>query len=280
MQIQLRKTTLKIDILTFLFAAIGWIWAGGREVTVLAASLSIHELAHLAAAKVLCIDVGQIRLTPFGGMARIDNPYVIPPMRLFAMAAAGPLANLILIMVIASLNSWLGLHATTAALLIRINATLMLFNLVPVLPLDGGRMLYAVLSLIMPRAKAVNAAIWLGRLFSLLLILFAAYGVFLHGQLNLSPLFAAVFILASASDERRALSDSHIRGIIRSTQPILNPTHAELIAIDASISPENALRAARPDRITLFAVYNGSEFSGIVDDRTLIARILHRETHH
>ena len=51
-------------------------------------SLLIHEFAHAAAAHVLHVAMSEIRLTPFGGAARIENPYAVSAPRVFAVAGA------------------------------------------------------------------------------------------------------------------------------------------------------------------------------------------------
>lgn len=273
MQLRIKGVCLRIDLLTLLLPALALLLGSGAEIVCLTLALSIHELAHFGAAKLLKIGMSSVRLTPFGGLAQIDNPYAVSPARLFALAVAGPAANLLAILIASSLAQWLSVPPENVGLFLRINAMLMLFNLLPALPLDGGRMLFALLSTALRREQALSIGIWIGRALAALLILTALWGMIARQRLNLSPLFAAVFLLSSASDERQALLDSRIQTLINSLRPLSAPVPAQLVAIDAEVSPFAALSAARPDRITLYAVYQDSRLSHFTDDRTLLARI-------
>ena len=105
-------------------------------------------------------------------------------------------------------------------------------------------------------------------------MIFALWGFWRLRILNLSPLFAAVFLLVSAEDERRAMRDSHLHALLNSRRPISAPMPAVLVAMDASTSPEAALRAAQPDKITLYAVYKAGRLAHFTDDRALLTRLL------
>lgn len=274
MQIRLKNTHLHIDWLMLLFPCIAAALGEGRMAALLMLSLFAHEAAHLAAARALRVPIHMLRLTPFGGMAQIENPYAVSAARLILISVAGPGANLLLILLAAALCHWQLLSSFLSAELIQINAMLMLFNLLPALPLDGGRILYALLSMFIPRRRAVEAGILIGRILAALLILLALWGCAVYHHLNLSPVFAALFLLASARDERTSLTDSRLRTLLDSICPISEPQPAALVAISSDTAPETALRAAWPDRVTLFAVFEQNRFTRIIDDRTLLNRII------
>lgn len=274
MQIRLRSLTLRLDWLMVLFPCIAAMLGECDAAVMLLLSLTAHECAHWAAARALGVSMPFIRLTPFGGMARIENPYSVSAARICAVAIAGPLANLLLLLTSAALCHWLPSAAPFALELIQINALLMSFNLLPALPLDGGRILCALLSRRISEFSALHICLWIGRILAMILILLALFGLIVHRRLNLSFLFAAAFILTSASDERRALSKSRIHALMRCLQPFKEPRPAAIYAIDASTSSQEALRVVRPHRITLFAVYHEGKLREITDDRTLIQKIL------
>ena len=272
MRIKVLGAMWQIDPLMLLFPILAALLGEGASAAALIASLFIHELAHAAAARLLHVGMSSVRLTPFGGMSRIENPYAISAPRIFAVAAAGPAANLLALLACGALFA----HVPNAALaeLMRANAVLMAFNLLPALPLDGGRMAYALLSAKLGRERALSACIWAGRALAAMLVALAAWGWFARGQLNLSPAFAAVFILASASDERRAMSDSRVESLIHAIRPLSEPTPAQVVAVDAAVPAEVALRSARPDRVTLYAVYQDGSLARFTDDRALTARLV------
>lgn len=274
MQIRFKSTRLKIDWLMLLFPCIAFALGEGATVTALLTSLAAHETSHLIAAKLLRIPISEIRLTPFGGMARIDNLYLIDAARLACVSIAGPAANLLLLFISTSFCHCGLISAAFALSMIQINLLLMLFNLLPALPLDGGRILYAVLFRLTGRRRALVIGIWAGRMLAALLLVFAVYGWFLHRTLNLSPVFAALFLLVSAKDEQAALDDSCAKSLLNSLRPIAGPVPASVIAISEHTPPELALRACRPGHITLFAVFREGRLAHLTDDRTLLRSLI------
>ena len=274
MQLSTKRTQLRIDWLMLLFPLLAAALGHGKETALLFLSLAVHETAHFLAARMLNLSFHTLRLTPFGGMAQIDNPYSITPLRLCIVSAAGPAANFLLILFCASFCHWQLLGFETASQLIHINAMLMLFNLLPALPLDGGRILYALLSLIMPRRRAVEGGILLGRILAAVLIALAIFGCIRRNTLNLSPVFAAVFLIVSASDERSALTDSRLHTFAERLKPIRTPTEAQIVAISTTTPAETVLRSVTSDKITFFAIFDHDVFIQFLDDRTYIHRLL------
>lgn len=265
--------TLRIDLLMLMLPALASLLGSGMEAGCLMLALTVHEIAHFAAAKLLNVGMSSVRLTPFGGLMQIENPYSVSPARLFAVAAAGPFANLLLMLVTSAIGGqWTAAPALVAAL-IQINAMLMLFNLLPALPLDGGRMLYSLLSIRMRREQALKIGVRLGWLVAAALAALSVWGIVARHRLNLSPLFAAVFLLCSAGDEQRALLDSRVQTLINGLRPMKGPVPVQVVAIDANTPPANAISTARPDRLTLFAVYQDGRLDHFTDDRTLLSRM-------
>ena len=274
MALSLGRTRLSAHPLALLFPILAARLGNGGDMAALAAGLLAHEGAHLLAARALGVGVSELRLMPFGAAIRMENPYVLPPGKLFAVAAAGPAGSVLAVLLAAALCQWGLLSPAPTLAALRVNAVLLLFNLLPALPLDGGRMLVAALSSKLGRSRAVEAGIWSGRIVAGLLLLSAAYGVIASGRLNLSPVLAAVFMLASGRDEREALSDTRARTVLNAALPLDGPVPARLYAVNADCPLPRALRAARPDGMTLYAVYKDSRLSSITDDRRLLKAML------
>jgi Zn-dependent protease len=160
-------------------------WKVAEYVTLFAIVL-LHEFGHALACRSVGGRADRIILWPLGGIA-----YVAPPPRpgpVLWSIAAGPLVNLVLVPVTFSLSLWgrslgwpdLGLFLEVLA---RGNLVLLLFNLVPVYPLDGGQILQALL--------------WfgIGRWPSLMVV--SLFGLFIGGLLFLACV--AVFFLSALS---------------------------------------------------------------------------------
>ena len=146
---------------------------GGQGSLILAflVALIFHEIGHLHAAFRLGLSVTMIELTPFGGVMQITGDEGLSGSKGFLLAAAGVIVNLVL-----------GL-LTAAVLSIRLTPFLLYFllahfimaaiNLVPALPLDGGRMMMALLAARFSRARIWRIMLISGRILACLLILYS-----------------------------------------------------------------------------------------------------------
>ncbi len=155
--------------------------------------VTLHELGHAVVAQRFGIVVEDITLLPFGGLARLRT---IPrePKKELAIAIAGPLVNVAIILGLAFGAGFLYRNETNFTIdflldkldegnaeslliyLMLANGILVLFNLIPAFPLDGGRMLRALLALKLPWNTATRIAAWAGLGFSALFVVGGLYG--------------------------------------------------------------------------------------------------------
>jgi Zn-dependent protease len=201
--------------LTFLLFLV-WIWfsyyqiagfAGAVQgvlfILALFACVLLHEFGHAFAARGFGIETPDITLLPIGGVARLSR---IPekPWQELVVAIAGPLVNVViaaaLISVIhgsAALEQLEYLESPRIELLAKlasVNVMLVLFNLIPAFPMDGGRVLRALLAMAMPYAQATQIAAWIGQG---LAVVFGIFGLFGNPLL----IFIAFFIFVGAQQE-------------------------------------------------------------------------------
>ncbi|HEV3002406.1 MAG TPA: site-2 protease family protein [Solirubrobacteraceae bacterium] len=156
-------------------------------------SLVLHELGHAFAARREGIEVHGIDLWLFGGLAKLSRDSRTPGEE-FRVAAAGPAVTLLIVAACFGVSALLegagdamdlalldeGSAPSPAELLIAflgsMNALLLVFNLVPAFPLDGGRLARALAWKVTgDRAKGTIFSAWLGQAFGLLLIGWGAY---------------------------------------------------------------------------------------------------------
>lgn len=274
MALTLGRTRVRAHPLALMYPAMAAMLGGRLDAVALLMGLAVHEGAHLLAARGLGVGVSQLRLMPFGGAITLENPYALSPARLLAVAAAGPLGNGLALFVGAALAHWRLISPALALALLRVNLVLLVFNLLPALPLDGGRMLYALLFPTLGRDRAASVGIWAGRTVAGLLLALALASLLMLGRFNLPCAVAAVFLLASGPDERRALSEVRARTVLSELRPILRPVPARIWGVGGDCRVRDALRAARPDVLTLYAVYKDSRLASVTDDRRLLEAAL------
>ena len=234
-------------------------------------SLSLHEMGHLLAARLAGVRVTRLTVMPFGCGIQLGNLYALTPGQLFGVSAGGPLASLGLLLVDGALAHWGLLSPAFALSLLQVTLALLLFNLLPALPLDGGRMLYALTVNPLGREAAVKLGAWLGYLTSIALTVAAVVmGIMTH-RLNLTLPACAAFILKGIQDDRNALRDIRAATMLNALHLSDAPVPMRVCAVDESIPILRALRQAVPDAATLFAVYCGERLSHFTDERALMA---------
>lgn len=242
----------------------------GGELPAVLLALAFHEAAHLCMARALGVPVGRLDLMPFGGALELGNLYALGAGRLCAVALAGPLGNLLTLTAAAAL-AWAGLILETmAAPFARASLVLMLFNLLPALPLDGGRVLYAVLAPLIGERRSLNVGIALGAALGLLLIGTAVFGFLRGGRLNLTMLLAAVFLLASGAGERAARREGMSFALFGASRHQDRPHRLRVVALDADASLLIAARTLRAGEESLYALYRSGRFWRWLDQRSLL----------
>lgn len=196
-------------------------------VLVLFLCVVMHEFGHALMARRYDVQTRDITLYPIGGVARLER---LPrkPVQEFWVAIAGPLVNIaiafILFPVLLLLDSDtllnvfyslynqsdadnffmpsnLPVYAYIALGLIGLNLTLAIFNLIPAFPMDGGRVLRAVLSYFFGHLKATKIASLVGQFIA---VYFVYNGIMGNG--SVTQLFIGVFVFLAAGSEARIAS--------------------------------------------------------------------------
>ena len=186
------------------------------------ACIALHELGHSVVAQELGVQVKSITLLPIGGVAALRS---IPenPWHEIAITVAGPMVNVAIAcalipftgmpshwLIVDMPRSFHGLLLT----LTQANITLFAFNCIPAFPMDGGRLLRAVLALVLPYRQATTIAAMVGQG---LAILFVVVGL----KISFWLILIGAFIFLGAEGEERvvrmrsALRDLNVQDVMR-----------------------------------------------------------------
>jgi Zn-dependent protease/CBS domain-containing protein len=204
-------------------------WGVAFIVTVFA-TVVLHELGHALVARRYGVETRDITLLPIGGVARLNH---IPekPWQELSIAVAGPLVNVVIAAALfAGIVATGGFTRLTpdaiqqsagnptlipfAEQLFLVNVFLVVFNMIPAFPMDGGRVLRAILAMFMDYAAATNAAALVGQGIAFLL---AAAALFGGEHINPILLLIALFVWMGAAAEasvaqmRAAISGLSVR---------------------------------------------------------------------
>lgn len=244
---------------------------GATLILLLFACVTLHELGHSIVARYFRVPVREIILLPIGGIAFFEKQPE-KPLHELLIAAAGPVVNVILAGLItillgatvdvALLNEQgmvvgeeMTLSLTTLLLwLLAANVMLVLFNLLPAFPLDGGRMLRALLAMFFGQTRATSIASTIGQAIAIFL---GVFGV-ITGNIILA--LVAVFIFFGASQENR---ESYARTVLhtRRVGDAYNK-YVLTLAIGDRVNKviDYILTSYQPD----FAVMQGQKLLGVV----------------
>jgi Zn-dependent protease len=196
-------------LLIFLFAS--GIAPTGLEtialVVALFGSIVLHELGHALMARRYGIGTADITLYLFGGVARLDRmPRSAGPELLIALA--GPAVNFAIVLALTCFTVMADLvgipYPEFVLRVLELNLGLGLFNLLPIFPMDGGRVLRAILSGSLGRVRATEIAATLGRGIAVVgAIYFLTQQEFMVAILALFVFTAASMELQQVRDEAR-----------------------------------------------------------------------------
>lgn len=154
-EIRLHSATLLLAAYMILCGRWGMFAAG-------MASILLHEGAHAAAACLMGAPPETLELTPLGCVLHMEEDSRLTPWRRLAVLAAGPAMTLLLChgSLRGAAGGWLPIEA--AGLCFTANAGILLVNLLPCLPLDGGRLLALMLDYCMGSRRSAAVMRWLG----------------------------------------------------------------------------------------------------------------------
>lgn len=244
-----------------------------REATALLLALGIHEAGHALVARALGYRIEKITLYPIGSYLQLDDLVELNPFSEVRIALAGPVASLftaLLTMTISSQGSGFGAYFVSA------NLMLMAFNLLPALPLDGGRILRASLIGWTSFYRATEITVFSGHVCGIGLL--ALGGLYLWQGVPNPTIFAAgVFLLYNAYSEKKNLMVPLMRyavGRLRQLrgQPLLNADNF-VASKDAKI--KDVFKFMRPQRYYLISVLKADwTVCGQVSEHKLLSKFM------
>lgn len=287
------------------FSATGTLWLIGYISAVFGCVL-LHEYGHALMARRYGVRTQDIILTPIGGIARLER-MPEKPIQEFLVAIAGPLVNVaiaILLFALAavlfqgerwelfnwSLGQFFSVDATGSeavdstglvdengiptawflyffTLLLVTNVILVLFNLVPAFPMDGGRILRSLLSIRLGRVRATQIATWLGQAIALLFVFAGVTGLWGFG-ITLALIGFFVFITARTENAMVRL-DALLRRF--KARDVMRPQFARLTANDWMQTPVALLQQGLERHFLVFDLEDRPV--GILEEPQIVAAL-------
>ncbi|MBR3017509.1 MAG: hypothetical protein IKH57_10620 [Clostridia bacterium] len=251
---------------------------GERLVPTLGA-LSLHEAGHILAAQCMKLRVDALEITPLGGLMTVPNLDAAPPWKRFLLAASGPLASLCGCALAPFLYQSGMLPFQLTGAFIHANLVMLLVNLLPALPLDGGEMLRASLSRFFS-GKEMNR--WMAIVSSVmgLGLCGVTLGFALRGQIVFAPAFAGLYLIYAAAMEGRHGAVKYITSLIARRQRLDRQMviPVETVAAGAGVPVRSLLYRLSPGKYHMIHVLSpdGMTRLGVIEEKAFCEAVLTR----
>lgn len=263
---------LKINYLFIPVAVVMCLNSGITTAAAFFVAFCAHEMAHAAAARALNLKIESLELLPFGCAANIESFAAVPGGAQVIIAAAGPGINILLAAAVIAFSDNISLSAIGsgqvageivlasksqfASAFLNSNLMLAAINLLPALPLDGGRIMAAILGLCLPGLKAARLVSVFGIVCGTLVV---GVGVYLACIGNLSPtaFFMGGFMVygATLNLKNRVLAFM-VQSTERKRRLELAPIKVQIIAAPESMPVYRVMAALDAKKYCIVNVVN------------------------
>jgi len=213
------------------------------ELTIILAIVFIHELGHYSVAQLFKWRIRGIMLWIFGGVMDTDEHGNRPIHEEMLVTIAGPFQHIVIYMLVFFVSSANLLSPSVLELIIYYNTAIFVFNLLPIWPLDGGKLLFLCFSSILPYRKAYHSVI----IFSIALSILLLIVQFLFFPFTLSAFLLMIFLCMENRTEwkhryfvfiRFLLNRYEGKSAIRGVRPIVVPAQSSMMQVFAHFKRE------------------------------------------
>lgn len=181
----------------------------------------MHELGHTLAAYFFGYHVEYIEIFPFGGVAKISESIGVDPWQEIIIAAAGPFTSFLLALFGYQASAMLSIQQEWIAFYIIANLVIGFFNLLPIIPLDGGRILRAYLAYFVGFKRATKVSLWMSKILCFGLSILGLYTI-KHNPMNIMLPFLAFFVYIAAKREYSMAAFVFMKDITEKKQYLLS----------------------------------------------------------
>jgi len=221
-----------IFVASYISGGVDAAWSGLAFMVLLFICVLAHEFGHIFTARGFGVRTPDVTLLPIGGVARLER---IPekPGEEFLIAIAGPLVNIAIAIVLVtvaganlSADHLAAMESSKISLVDRlavVNLFLALFNMIPAFPMDGGRVLRALLAIRLGHVRATEIAATIGQAVAFVLGFAGLFG-------NPILIFIAIFVYLAAASEAQLVA---LRAMSRDV-----PVRAAMMTQFARLTPE------------------------------------------
>lgn len=271
MNIRVKNTNIVINVFILFIFVIYFIYGYILEIIIMMMSILIHEFSHITIARLYGVEINEVEMFPFGGIARYKNIRLTSPKEEILICIAGPLSNLIIILFFILLKNF-QFNICIVNYIVEVNTLIFILNILPIFPLDGGKILRSILSLYIGYK---SATIKLAYITYFICTFFILYDI-LNGTIKQDITYLsiiAVFTIVAAKKEKKMAAFVFISGIIRKKDElnVKKVLRVHFLVCHKTLNIKEAIEYILPSRYHIFIIIdNNGETMGNISETQLI----------
>lgn len=230
-------------------------------------SVLIHECAHIILAGVLGVGISKIEIHPFGVCAVLKNGYIENSEKEFFIAFIGPFVSIFIALMA------LLFPIPMYEYIFSINISICVINLLPALPLDGGRMVKSMLTSRFGIIRAFGITQKSGKVLIAILIPVSILILFVT-KFNFTYVLITAFLYGNIYSEQRNITMLTIRQILENTRKIENLKRTKAFAVSASEPARKILRLISYDYYIIIHISMGGKIVATLTETQVLEGLL------
>lgn len=252
---------IEIHIWFVLLFAVGLFFDFFQTLVIAYGVTVIHECAHILVAKICNVEIDGVEILPFGITMRVAQSCITDTWDEIKIALAGPLSNFLIVYFVYGFY-----NGAYKDYIILTSMAMGVFNLLPALPLDGGRIMRAFMVRIFGHIRAATFAISVTNVMGVLIAVSGLYVIYATG-FNFSFLIIGAFLIANLTEEKKNANMIIMKDILFSRKKLASK----------GVSRGNVLVAELDERackILKMLSYDKYYIISVVDSRMRVVRTI------
>ncbi|NLM04646.1 MAG: hypothetical protein GX214_06470 [Clostridiales bacterium] len=178
---KLFNTNIKISPMFIPIFIISFHYNRFYELLIILTIIFIHEISHSIVSIYYNMKIVEIEFFPFGAIAKTESFFELNPTKEIIISIAGPISNIIMLFMSILIKKIMSINSDLMIFFIQANLGIGLFNMLPILPLDGGRILRAYLNIKTDIKKSTHITV---RISKIIILLMFFYSIFMNIKYN------------------------------------------------------------------------------------------------
>lgn len=270
---KVRNINIKINIFMFLMLIYYSLYGYFIETSFMVLSILIHEIFHCIVARRYDLKIYEVEIFPFGGVARFGSVITVNPKEEILICAMGPLSNFLIMILFMAFRA-LYFDNYFINYIIKVNKIMFIINILPIFPLDGGKIIRAILSLFIGYKASTIRLVHITYFLCTFIILYDILNGITGNIIYIGSI--AVFTIVAAKKEREMAAFAFIRSITEKTSELSRKKKMKvhILVCIKTIKIKEVIESFLPNKYHIFIIIKvNGETIGTITEGQLIEGI-------